>query len=113
MPTVVVMFTVCAIAFIGLAIPLMGRKVPPNAIYGLRIPATFADEDVWYDANAASGRDLLLLGVVGLVLALALPLLGVAEEAYALVLTGTLTAGTLVMLVAGWRRANRMLREKG
>lgn len=36
----------------------------PNRWYGLRLPATFADEQVWYDANAVGGRDMMLLGAV-------------------------------------------------
>jgi uncharacterized membrane protein len=43
---------------------LASRRVRPNRWYGLRIRATLADEHVWYEANAATGRDLILPGSV-------------------------------------------------
>ncbi|RMG79529.1 MAG: SdpI family protein, partial [Chloroflexi bacterium] len=48
---------------IALAVPLIRRRIPPNHWYGLRVPATFADERVWYEANARAGKELLTLGV--------------------------------------------------
>lgn len=56
-------FLLVGILFVGLAIPLVRRKVPPNQLYGLRVPATLESEAVWYEANARSGRDLLWLGI--------------------------------------------------
>ena len=52
------------IVLILIALPLLFRRIGPNGIYGLRIPATFADEWVWYEANAKSARDMCVLGVV-------------------------------------------------
>ena len=43
-----------------LAIPLWLRRIPPNRFYGVRTRATLADEALWYDVNARSGRDLAL-----------------------------------------------------
>jgi len=64
------------IAFAGIGLfsivgggPLASRRVRPNRWYGLRIRATLADEHVWYEANAATGRDLILPGSVLLVAA--------------------------------------------
>jgi uncharacterized membrane protein len=47
-----------------LAIPLWMRLVPPNVLYGVRARATMADETVWYDVNAACGRDLAIAGAL-------------------------------------------------
>ena len=47
-----------------LAIPLWMRRVPPNALYGVRTRATMADETLWYDVNAACGRDLAIAGAL-------------------------------------------------
>ena len=30
--------------------PLAARRIGPNRWYGLRVPATFADRRVWFDA---------------------------------------------------------------
>jgi hypothetical protein len=47
-----------------LAIPLWFRRVPPNALYGVRTRATLADETLWYDVNASCGRDLAVASVL-------------------------------------------------
>jgi uncharacterized membrane protein len=47
-----------------LAIPLWMRLVPPNVLYGVRTRATMADETLWYDVNAACGRDLAMAGAL-------------------------------------------------
>ena len=47
---------------IALGVPLLRKRVPPNWLYGVRFPATMADERVWYAINARGGRDLILIG---------------------------------------------------
>ena len=92
--------------------PMATRRVPPNRWYGLRVPATFADERVWYDANAVAGRDMMTLGTVLIVVALALPRLADRPDSvYAGVCAGILGVGSLSLTVRGWRLANRLLRE--
>lgn len=49
--------------FIGISIPLILEKVPPNRWYGLRVAKTFASERIWYAANRVAGYDLLWAGV--------------------------------------------------
>ena len=93
--------------------PMATRRVRPNRWYGLRVPATFADEQVWYDANAVAGRDMMVLGaLVGLV-GLALPrLTDLSASTYALVCAGLLGIGSLIMAGRGWILANRLLRDR-
>jgi hypothetical protein len=89
--------------------PLAARRVPRNRWYGLRVPATFADEDVWYEANAVIGRDVIVLGGVVLVVALALPRLGLGSRpVYGAVCGAVFAAGSLVATVRSWRLANRL-----
>lgn len=59
----ILFFVLVGALFIGLAVPLILRRMPPNSFDGLRVSATVADEWVWYEANARSGWDLLWLGV--------------------------------------------------
>ena len=47
-----------------LAIPLWMRMVPRNVLYGVRTRATMTDEALWYDVNAACGRDLAVAGAL-------------------------------------------------
>jgi uncharacterized membrane protein len=108
----VLVFAGCGLLIVLLAIPMIRRRVKPNGLYGLRVPATFADEWVWYEANARTGLDMLWLGLLLLVLALALPLVHVSENAYALGWSAVAVVGALAMAIIGWSRANRLLRER-
>lgn len=93
--------------------PLAGRRIPRNRWYGLRIPATLTDDHVWYAANAATGRDLILVGGVLLVVALELPRIGFIDRpTYSAVCGLVFAAGSLVATVRGWRLANRLRRER-
>lgn len=107
------MFVALGVFLAALGWPMAARRVPPNRWYGFRVPATLADERVWYDANAVAGRDMMALGTLVLVVALALP--RVAElpaSVYSGVCAGVLGLGAVVMTVRGWRLANRLLRER-
>ena len=93
--------------------PLAARRVGPNPWYGLRVPATFADLQVWYDANAIAGRDLMALGIALMLVSLLLPrLAGLTQATYGAVCGALLGVGALAMTVRGWRAANRLLRER-
>ena len=54
----------CAGLFALLAIPLILRKVPRNAIYGYRTARTLKSEKVWYAANAFFGWCLIASSTV-------------------------------------------------
>lgn len=109
----VVLFVLTGAALVGVAVPMVRRRVPPNPSYGLRVPATLADEWVWYEANAESGRDFLRLGGIVVAAALLLPLVpGLSEGLYAAVCTGLLLSGVLLCAWLGTRRANRLLAER-
>ena len=90
------LFVLLGILLVALGWPMAARRVRPNRWYGLRVPATFADEQVWYDSNAVAGRDMMALGAVVVAAALALPWLrGLPEGTYAVVCTGILAVGPL------------------
>jgi uncharacterized membrane protein len=107
------LFPLMGLLLLALGWPLARRRVRPNRWYGLRVPATFADERVWYDANAASGRDMMILGAGLSIFALALPaVFQPSESAYAGACAAVLGVGSLALGVRGWRLANRLLRER-
>ena len=73
-------FTVASsILFVGIvtpliSLPLIYRKVPMNAFYGIRIRASFQSEQRWYDINARGGRLfarwsvlIILAGLIGFI----------------------------------------------
>jgi uncharacterized membrane protein len=104
------LFVFVGLLFIGLAIPLIRRRVKPNKIYGLRVEATFADEWVWYEANAGHGRDLLYFGIC--LSAAALLLLPAPDITYAFINASMMLAGTAWIAAAGISRANRLLKQR-
>ena len=44
------------------------RRVPRNALYGVRFASTLSDDRIWYEINARCGRALVGIGVGYLVL---------------------------------------------
>ena len=101
-----------SVMLVLVSIPLLLRRIPPNAFYGLRVPATYADEWVWYEANALAGRDMVALGVLLTVLALVLPVFGLEGGTPSMVWAAVAGVGSLVMTLVAWRRANRLLRTR-
>jgi uncharacterized membrane protein len=121
MPSLVVIIAILFVAvgllMMGLAIPLMRRRIAPNQTYGLRTAATFADEWVWYEANARSGRDLAIFGVIQSLVAVLPPLLmdlrpNVAAIVYLAVNVALGVIGAVSVTIVGCLRANQLLRER-
>lgn len=109
----VVIFTALGLLYVVLGIPLMRRRIAQNPWYGLRVPATFKDEWVWYEANAATGRDFVVLGATQAAIALLLPLLvDPADVRYVVVNVAVTLVGAVTVAAIGWSRANRLLRER-
>lgn len=107
------LFAGLGLLLVALGWPLATRRVGPNRWYGLRVPATFADEHVWYEANAFTGRDLMVMGLVLALVAVILPLiLDLPDDTYTMVSAGLLAAGSVVLTIRGFRHANRLLGER-
>lgn len=79
---------------IGLAIPLILRRVPPNWIYGFRTTTTLSNKEIWYKANTFAGKLLLGAGIVALILAYILWLL---RETLSLVLIQVVSVAGIVV----------------
>lgn len=54
-----------------LAIPLILRRVPPNAVYGVRTKASFSSHSDWYRINNIGGRYLAVSGAIIFVVGIA------------------------------------------
>ena len=56
-------FALVGLLFVGISIPLIKGKVPPNYFYGFRTAKTLSDPRIWYEANRISGQDLCIAGI--------------------------------------------------
>jgi hypothetical protein len=59
---VVVICFASGVLLIAAGIPLWLRRVPRNALYGVRFASTLSDDRIWYEINARCGRDLVGIG---------------------------------------------------
>ena len=74
--TATLIFTAAGLVLIGLGVPLLRDRVPPNFWYGCRTEKTLSDEKLWYAVNRVTGRDLIVAGVAVVVSSLAVFLFG-------------------------------------
>ena len=58
------LFAGVGLLFIGLSVPLIRERVPPNSTYGFRTAKSLSDPKIWYEINRISGVDLLIAGVL-------------------------------------------------
>ena len=105
-----VLFPGVGLLLFGLGWPLARRRIRPNRWYGLRLPATFADDRVWYEANAVAGRDMMAVGAAVGLTGLLLPAAGLHPTLVAVGCAAILTVGSLASTLRAWRLANRLYR---
>ena len=108
--TVALLFALIGAVFIGLGVPLLQERVPPNPWYGFRTPKTCSDEKIWYAANYVCGRDLIIAGAI--VVSSALVMLAVASKVDPALLRATLLSvlifSVVGMVVNGFRELRKM-----
>jgi uncharacterized membrane protein len=73
---IVVICFASGLLLIAAGIPMWLRRVPPNALYGVRFASTLSDDRIWYEINARCGRDLVGIGAGYLALLAAALLFG-------------------------------------
>jgi uncharacterized membrane protein len=106
---VIAQFVVTGLVFVILAIPMALRKVRPNRWYGFRTPKTLSSPEIWYAANAAMGRDLMIAGA-GIVVFVLVSALVLPDRAplLRLVNTGVLVFALAVCLLRGFLHLRRL-----
>ncbi|HMG13635.1 MAG TPA: SdpI family protein [Gemmatimonadaceae bacterium] len=111
---VVVICFASGLLLIAAGIPLWLRRVPPNALYGVRFASTLSDERIWYEINARCGRDLVAIGAGYLALLTAAFLFGHSWPAPFRLLgpTVVLVVALIVNTVQLSRAAARLVAER-
>jgi hypothetical protein len=93
------MYLVTSLLLGALAIPLLQRKIKPNALYGLRTPKTMKNPDIWYPANAYMAKWLLGVGILGVISSLVFYVAGLDEGTYVAIVGSVIGFGVLVMVI--------------
>ncbi len=90
-----------------ISVPMILGKIPPNGFYGFRVRKTMEDPEIWYTANAYSGKWLL---VASLVMALATVGLyfvpGISLDIYAYTVLSVWIFAFAVMVIVSVRYLN-------
>jgi len=63
METLLALYSIGGLVLAGLSVPLILKKIPPNGLYGFRIPATINNPGLWYKVNTYTGWRLLIVGL--------------------------------------------------
>lgn len=102
-------FPLIGLASLFLGWPLARRGVPPNRWYGVRVPATLSTPAIWYEANAVCGGELVRLGWVLLIVAVALPFVrGLSELGYVVICLAVFVIGSVRATVRSLRLAKKL-----
>ena len=102
-----IIFFITGIIFSGLAIPLIRRKIKINSWYGIKLPQTMENENVWYEVNAIMGRFLFTFGLFISIISIYF-YLNPTEPEYLMVylLLAILILGTILFVILSFRTAN-------
>ena len=92
---------------IVLCLPLVFRLVPPNRIYGFRVPAVYLNKRIWYDANALAGKHFIALGIAMVILEFLLP-----PGTRTPVLRVVGTVGLIGIMISDWIVVTRWTRQE-
>lgn len=99
---------VLGIVYIALGYPLYRRLVAPNNLYGFRIRRTTQNPSVWYPVNERSGKHLVIIGLLLIVLGAISLIIGGTETRQEIVIWTTLglaLGGALYSMIVCYRMA--------
>jgi uncharacterized membrane protein len=85
------------------------RWVPPNPLYGFRVPSTLRDPVVWYAVNRHAGWRLALTGILTVVASIAFSrIAGLSLDNYAWACLAVVGMGLGLTLVQGFAYLRRL-----
>lgn len=104
------LFSLVGVLYVGLGIPLLRGRVPPNSWYGCRTQKTLSDEKIWYAANRVTGRSLIEGGIILIISSLIICAFGRGMNPnYAvLILLAVLVLSVIRMVVRSYKAQKKM-----
>ena len=97
---------------IGVSLPLIQRRVPPNHWYGFRVRRTLADPNVWYLVNVYAGWRLLWLGTAIMLAAVVSYFVPGLDDAWYASFVGIVAAVVIMTCLVQCVRYLRKLRDQ-
>jgi len=99
-----IVFLLAGAVLVAAGVPLLLGRVRPNPWYGCRSERTLSDEALWYRANRALGRGLVIVGAVGSIAATLIYFLlaGTANDVWVIALLVWFVGGVLFAARLGW-----------
>ena len=101
------------LALVGIFIPIMthyAAKMKPNSVMGIKLPATYADPDVWKQTNQKGAQLSAIFGPIISVVSLCFYFAG-APEAEGVYIALGLVAAMVVMVVYLYFYSNDLLQK--
>jgi uncharacterized membrane protein len=90
------------VLFILVGLPLALELIPPNDVYGVRIPSTLASAESWYRANLWAGIFAMGFGFVAMIVTMAVDRsANVAPSAKAYIVLAATVCVAVLMAFAG------------
>ena len=113
MESVLLIYFGVGFLFVGISLPLIKRKIKPNNWYGVRLPQTMKNAEVWYEDNVISGRHLFFFGLAICFLTIILYF----GEFFSLnlsfsIMTFLILAGTITIAILAMRVTNKLRKKK-
>lgn len=109
MGMMLVMYLVFGGLLAALAVPLWLDKVPPNPIYGVRVPGTLRDPVVWYKTNRHMARGLFATGLITALAALLLYFVpGLSIDAYSWLCLAAFAVPMTITIIDGFLFLRRL-----
>jgi uncharacterized membrane protein len=95
------LFSMVGVLYIGLGIPLLQGRIPPNRFYGSRTKKTLSDERIWYAVNRVTGRDLIIGGVAVVITSVGIHFFGQSLDPHhaTTILLTVLVVSVIVMVI--------------
>ena len=113
MTELLTLYVAAGALLVALAIPLILRKIRPNALYGFRVAPVFDSDDIWYAANRYAGKWLAAAGAAILAAAVGFYFLpGLTVDLYALACLAAFLLVLVPGLIFSLRFARAMARTK-
>lgn len=106
---------ILGVAFIVLGYPLYKERIGPNDYYGLRIPQTHNNSDIWYPVNARSGKHFMIAGALLFFLGAVSTFIAATEDQQNIVMflaTVLALGGALYSGITGYLMARSMAARK-